>query len=325
MKTKKHKFLYRTLIVVGSVLGISLMGLPWFFSTSVGTKFLVSFVRPQGSLSLENLSLHWFGPQEIKGIRYSSKGLLFTCDAIDVQSSLFSLLINPESSSVCITSPACQLFPEELQINSPILTSKPSQGSFTLPFPPLQLSLLKLLHLPNNLSITQGSLQFLPKENPPILLESIDLSFSSDKINETFSLQVHAKSLSGTQTGLLSLHAKSQEKGEVLFDANISNLPLDGVDALIALISPKHRGLLVELIGPELSCQCQSAISFMSYKGEAQIQSRELEISLSFHTKSNNIILRSPSIVRAQIPPRLSSLPTPIHCSLQVDSLSLRC
>lgn len=92
MKKKSKKPIYITIICILSILLIIIFLIPSFFSSKVGTNFLISKIEKKSNAKIEIESFHltWMGPQKIKKLSYQDPNLGLNVDSIISNMSLYS-------------------------------------------------------------------------------------------------------------------------------------------------------------------------------------------------------------------------------------------
>ncbi len=168
------------------------------------------------NLSIDELSLSWTEGQSLKGLRYKEEGLEVAVAAIESDCSFWNLLFRSgNAGKTTITNPILRVDPEKKRTEKKGKTWSDFKGE---------------LIVKNGRAIAKN-----------VTIDGIHINF---KKGEVFSFFAEGK----TADGGFSLQGKEGFEGK----GTITRLPLKGVDELVSIFYPQHRGLLLEIFGNTL-------------------------------------------------------------------------
>ncbi len=175
---------------IALVLVISLLFLPTFLSTKLGTELLVSSLGKK--IQLTKLHLSWFGRQKILQLEINKQNQpWFSSSEITINSSLISILLSHKIKKLEVIEP--KLFWEEKpHISSASLEShtKPKRFSFNV-------------YSVQALQVTNGSFTVIPLDYPVMQFDHIDLKWTRQQ--DLGNLVLQATSLQNQSKGSIHL------------------------------------------------------------------------------------------------------------------------
>jgi hypothetical protein len=221
--------------------------LPTILSSSWGKEKITSIVNQSipGKIQVENLSLSWFGSQNVQGLTLldpENKAIL-SLDNISTNASLFSLLFHPLTPS----------FLEFNNLNATIIGDNEGNTNLRRALDKQCCTMSpKRETTPLSISLknTQGLLNLFPEKGSVTLKISGDTEQNSQKGNFNIDAEMYGKGSfkNSDLTEILQSPASTLK-----VNADIINFPVELLDQIHSLRSPAYSGLLKELLGDELN------------------------------------------------------------------------
>jgi hypothetical protein len=182
-------------------------------------------------IEVEKLQLSWFHDQEIKGLRFKTKGLEFNLDSLRLQSPLWKVFIpGKDLDLIEIKKPFLIYELDSLVQRSSEQEKTPEWLAF-------------LLH-PLKLDLHEGYLQCLTAEHA-VLLENLNCQARFISLDQPLDLSLKAQSISGLKRGSveLDLHIERPAQWLASLDADIQiqDFPLE---ITTAFVQPDQAQLL---------------------------------------------------------------------------------
>lgn len=263
---KLIKYLFGTLL---SLLVLSILLLPTLVSTNAGKEILLQRFgqkNPDLNLSVQKLSLSWFGGQKIEGIKVQERSGLFTFSATTFASSasLLHLLWNRPD----LTHP----FPLSFS------------GTFTL-------SGGRLNILKTDFEGLEGEL-LIPSERTSLLFRAWGTSVQENE--------------KGNFTLCTLLSDLKSQNPSLDVQIELVDLPIKALDQIAGIFNPNFSGILVEGIGPTLNLTLHGDISKDKLDCDFKIGSTNLQGSVQTKWQEGNVALANPGNIQLLITPALA-------------------
>lgn len=237
-------FLSVTLLIICSAIAFTAL-LPTLLSSSWGKEKMTSIINQTipGKVKVDNLSLSWFGSQSLEGLSLSDpeNTSILSLGNIKTNASLFGLFFHP-------------LAPRSLEFNDLNATIIGDNEGNTNLRRALDKHCCQNDSKSTPLSIalknTQGLLQLVPGQDFITLKISGETEQNTKKGNFNIDAEMRGDALN-TNSDLTNLIHSSESGLKV--NANIINFPVELIDQIVALSSPKNAGILSEILGDELN------------------------------------------------------------------------
>ncbi|MGM0440756.1 MAG: hypothetical protein ACQEP8_06570 [Chlamydiota bacterium] len=294
-------------IVVAALLGLS----PKLLSHPKGREFLLNQVnqRIMGKLDIEEISLNWIGDQRLKGITLldPQDRKILEIDDILIPRTLSSLLIGyRHEMDVILQDPHLEIIindDETSNLQRALSSSKTSETPTTAPTP--RHSSASYYHKAPNLKlkIYQGFFSLTYQNLSPINFKDINVDLAATESLKKLDIKVEALTNYGAQTGSLIVNGNfsgstlSQRFFDANFNAQVDNLPLEGIDSLVSLYNPKLRGLLTALLGDQLNAKLVIQPNAHKKKLFFNCTTPTLKANFSGKTIDGNFDLSSPATI----------------------------
>lgn len=255
------KVLIITSVSLICLLGLFLLFLPSILSSEGGKNFLTRTIAQKtgGELSIQDLSLSWTKAQKIEDLRFEKQGeMLLTFDSLTLDTSFWNLLFRSGSlGETTLTKPQLTLSAKTFAPSTPSEKPPPILKTKKVGKP-----LWK--NVSGKIKIKEGSLALRQANADLIRMDQIDFLLNLSK--GTFPLTLEAEGSSQQKNLLGKFHAKAfvsqkeemidletAEALEIDGEANLSNFPVAGIDALLSLAYPSTKGLLLATFGNNLN------------------------------------------------------------------------
>lgn len=311
---KKFSWYKQIFLWLGGLLTLLIGGiiaLPAILSSKAGTKWLCKELYRQKGIELEvdNLSLHWFGPQVATQIRGGivKKKLTFSGERIESSASLWELLTQNQLQQMVIQSP-------HIDIETPLIP--PSVWIYRKP-PTHKAGMLSewqvtasSLQTPwkGSLQIKEGSLICKDPALEPIVFDKIQCDL---EMKEGLVGSLNARTLQGKESGSLNLRASLQPSNDCQVQLSLQNLPTKGLDQCASLFFPEYQGLLPSLIGSSLNVEAQLLSEGELINLHFDLLSSLSQIHIDGKSSSSLFSLTKPAEITFELSPRLLSLLSP--------------
>lgn len=267
---------------------------PSILSSKSGQRILEKHLSKKldGSFSVENLNLSWFGYQKIHGVEFKSNinSNHFSIESIAISNSLWNLFITKNyQGSTVITAPSWTLDTASLKKDK-----EPKKTSPTL------LRLTKKLIIKNaDITILSGKTQNIEFYKTDITYNTSDHNFIDLKIKGSSKMTAHAGQFDiDSHFSLKQLEGKLQKQHsftELLNNLDLSikaktiNFPILGVDHLMSLKNPKLDGFLVSIFGPMLNSDINIELQPSSYAASLDLLSKNIKTSCQISSTNKGI------------------------------------
>ena len=308
------KMIKRLLVTFGSLLVLLVIFagmLPALVSSSWGKNYLANFLgqKIESKVVLDELSLSWFGSQEIKGLKISDAKdqNIFSCNAITSDASLWNILIvKHDFGMVKISSPALRISKEFRAVSN--VQKMPLQQAALVYIPPLA-ELFKQFtpDFTGSVIIADGAVQLASPGLDPITFQNIQLLAQVPRGFNQVSLALQAETLQQNTQGQIAINAKIEDMRAAYpqMDCSISckSLPVRGIDQIMALFHPELGGILVSGLGATLDVSWQSRFSDKVITSNLTALSPNLNAQLAVKTEGGEVSLSSPGKITLTVTP----------------------
>lgn len=307
--------------------------LPTAISSKWGNDKLIGMINQQipGSLSVERLSLSWFGPQELHGtlLKDAQGEPILSLKKGMTQSSLFQLLLNDLSFTGLTIDSLNGTLSTDAQGNTNFekaLNKKCCQPTLPNKDKPITIMFKNV-----NALINLG-----PSGNNQLTVHLAGET-SQNTQSGKFSVDAQLKGIAPRQ--LLNMdpqaleHLRATGQAEFKMNAEIVNLPVALVDQFVALKRPELAGLLQEALGQQLNLTLNQ---ITTSKGlEFTLNANSAQMTTSIEAAVNDLIsLKKPLTASFKVTPQLLAklvaatktplpwrLKSPATAELIIDSL----
>ena len=279
----------------GIILGafVLVLVLPTYFSTRLGTKQLCYLVgKSQGAqLTVDHLSLSWFGGQEAEGFKYRSKQTDLDFKRFVTDSSLLALVLTKRANDTQLIEPdvTMRIFSEAKKRKTQAAFFLPFKGGVKIKSGKLsvvrrQLKTAELFDVDIDLNIADGSL--------PIMMDAVGKT-AYDSTTGGFTVRASVEKdregsvASKWLTSNLGLPKTSNLKYSL--DGDFSNFPLLGFDELV------FDGWLTKVIGPSVNLKAQGALGGTSNNLRLNIASQGLNGNINIDAPNAAWVITSGS------------------------------
>lgn len=298
------KLLITLLVIFACSLMLVISLFPTIASSDWGKDKLLLVANRQipGSVSIEKLSINWFGPQELQGVTLKDPqgDTVLSFQAGVTQSSLFQLLWNKRPT-------------DDLKLqNLNGILSTDSSGITNL-----QQALNKSCCLQKTAKSAQqtaidfknvnAALTFGNGSHQPLTLQAVGET-AQGNLNGNFRIDV---TLNGVDiTRLVHFDEQSIENlqtdpnAELKINADVSNFPVALLDELIVLNNPKLGGLLSELLGQKIDLKLSQTATRKGINFDLKAQSPLLSAEINAIV-GESITLAKPAKITLKTTPSL--------------------
>lgn len=252
---------FTTSILILSALFLLIASLPSILSTSWVKDRLLNSVSSEinGSVQAENITLSWFGPQKVEGVR----------------------LLGPHGEEVAT------LYS---------LTTDTSLFAFMSSNPTLKGTRIQMLNaeLGDPLVKTLGA-KYFPyhvKGSDSVSLTDTNLTF--DGSSESFTFQASGQTLHKKKKGAFNFDFVVSEEGSRL-KGNIDQFPVEILDVLAALNTPSAYGVMTQLIGETLNLKINEASQGETSHFTINLRSDRMKMDLEGQLTDDALVISSPS------------------------------
>ena len=295
--TRVKKSLFFSLIFLIGILFLLGAFLPTFLSSGLGKKCIIQLVESStgANISIENLSLSWFGKQEITELFFDdSKGSEIRCDQILSEASLAKLLIGKgDIGTLFIKSPQAKV-----QLTSPKKAPKNSiekkgSGKRIKRFYP---------NVKGQLVIDDGAIQFKDTEKTLVSVHQVDLNLQFPLQLSSLSFKAQGKTQQEDLYGYFKFEIQQGRKC-IEGTAAITNFPIAGLDQLFGMFCPSQKGLILAAIGDTLNFHGAIVPNDNNLQIEIDLRSPQLLLNLNAEYQNSLLSLQKEGRVKWTINP----------------------
>lgn len=250
-RSSAFKIIVRTLAILACLVLATVAALPSLLSSQWVKNTLLGWVNKDipGHIEIGEISLHWSGPQDIRDVTLKDPqgNQIVTLKSAHADVSLFTLIFAPsESRDIDIEN-----------LNATLI--KDSSGLTNI-----QRALQKDLAPP---LAESKALSF-----PPIVLKNVNAHVHAANDKLPFTLQLNGSTQQGSLLGNFTVNAQlshtlaqqvlhknvkwsdfaNNKESPLKLDANVTHMPVELLDQILAYNNPAYTGKLLKLLGPQL-------------------------------------------------------------------------
>lgn len=322
---QKISWFKRIVLFLGSLLILLIalvIALPSILSSKAGTKWLCKELSRQKGieLSIETLSLHWFGPQVATQINgsYIKKKLTFSGERVESSASLWELLFQNNFQQMIIQSPHISLETPLIPPSVWIYQKQPTHKAGMVSDWQLGIDLLRT-PWKGSLQLENGSLLCKDPVLEPITFDQISCNL---ELQQEISGSLNARTLQGKESGSVSLKLSLQPSNDCQIQLSLHNLPTKGLDQCASLFFPQHQGFLPALVGSSLNVEAQLLSHGDLINLHFDVLSSLCEIHIDGKSSSSLFSLTKPAQVSCKLSPDLVPFLTQMLPSLKTLTLT---
>lgn len=295
-----NKFFFILLAIILFIL-VGIAALPSLLSTHWGKQKLSYYIKRVYKIdtACDRLSLSWFGHQEITNLVLDSPfGYHFDCDIIKTEATLLDILFRRTIGHLYFDRPyfemASHLNPSSKQEKKSPHKQKGKKSAsacgFSIPFD-------------GAIICSYGKLLFF-SEISPISFDAVQFELANSPEKGAFA-HLSCHTLQNEMQGSVHLDASCSQEKSFDVQASVSNLPVTGVDELIALFYPRYAKLAPAALGSNanLSLHASSANELFSLSLSASSPLCHLELAMN--TKNGALSLQEPAKLSMTLTPAL--------------------
>ncbi|MCB1109341.1 MAG: hypothetical protein KDK64_00005, partial [Chlamydiia bacterium] len=286
------KWIWTVIVGCVGVILLFLIFLPTILSSDAGTRFLIRRVENQtgGTLTVRNLQLSWLGEQKIDALQFQEgKGFLLTFDTLTSDCSFWNLLFRRGSvGKTQINNLHISAYPKVSEEKVAALKevgkkAKKPKGEFWSDFR-------------GHLILSNGRVTI----QNGVSIYAINVNLELDK---TSAFKVEGKARRNEQLG----NFYGEGKQSPLWEGGMTftNVPVEGLDQIVALIRPKSQGLLLALLGDTINAQLQSIPTPEGLSLACDVNSPRLRVDLKPTYQEGVFRLETPGRIALTVKPLL--------------------
>lgn len=289
------------------VLGLLLLFLPTFLSTSFGKKQLESKISAYtgGTLTLGSVSCSWWNPQKIESVqlRDAQNRLVFQAPRLEISAPLWKILLFSDVEHCTLTSP------EYLVVDRPsFLSHLPIQWQPCQFTPSLAFNLgINLSSLSGTIEVVEGQVAVAVPQIDPVLFSHIHLKAILPKNKAPIELSLQCETLQQQVAGKVDLRASIKNfqasYPSIDAEATLIKLPVQGIDQLIGQFNRRAQGLLFDLIGPIMDLSVGFKSSQETFELNLTALSPQFSAQISTQNVNGWISLKNPGLIKLTMPP----------------------
>lgn len=286
--------------------------IPMVLSSSYGAKKISSYLseRTSAKVSIDKISLQWFGSQVVSGIHYEDlkHQMSATVELIQTDSSLFHFLFHPSHiGELKILKPSVVLQKQ----TGPVLSLKSPQihKASLLYLPALDPFFTKdLFAVTGLITITDGSIEVMTSDTSKVTFSKIGSTCFIARDKSQMTLTLNALSSDEQRQGTILfegfLRDVSTDSPSFTSKTTLSSFPVNGLDQIVTLLAPQYKGLLVDTIGPTLDVAAAAELSKSILQLKFTMNSDNVKASLYTKKESNAITLTAPASLSLTLSPK---------------------
>lgn len=266
---------------------------PTLLSTGWGKNLILGFVERSSNykITLDNLSLSWFGPQTLEHLQVREKaGEPFaSCERISCSAPLWRLVIGSRNfQDLHVIKPSLTLQTQAL--SQPVSFIKIKKASL-LPSADLNLSFL-----PSgvDLKLEDGEFTLLHGKTLLVGYHKLQIQAEIPVSRESAKWDLSGETTEGNITGTFNSVGKMDAQDRFSTSTKFVNFPLRGIDALLSHFHPEAEGLLVEAFGASLNLSLEGSFSRDKLACSLSLRSPLLTAQLQTTSGANSILLSQP-------------------------------
>lgn len=302
---------------LGILLFLLLLLTPALLSTQWGKERLIAFLQQPGmrEISLEELSLSWLGPQQIKKIKITlpKEQFSLSVDALSTSTPLWNLLLpKKDLKKVTIDSPHFSIAQHSSADRPKPAKEQPVAFAASLEkrapqFDPCLIDVHEVFHptFKGTFTIRNGALIVTTLTQEKLSLTDLESSLIFSSYAAPDHLDLSAKVSEGNDSGSFSLQAKLSASHALQVEAVMQRFPLALVDSLFSGYAPAYSGLLQEALGPSLDLSLRSLISKEQFSFSLQSSSQNFSAYIESQKEADAIAFLPSSRLSLSLSPQL--------------------
>ncbi len=283
---------------------------PTLLSTGWGKELLCSYLEEKfgGDVSMQDVDLNWFDDQRVSTFQLidEKKQLIFTFNQLKTDATLWQILFQDDFGHLFIQSPI-------LKVSSPLISLKspkhlPWQQSGLLAAPELAIALPEsLASYSGSPVITNGMILFTPPNAAPITFSNINVIAHLDDEVQKLVFELNAETNYAQFMGHISSKGSVTQLSAFIpsFDitSNLTQLPIQGLEQIIARLHPKAQGLLLSMFGETIDLALHTGASLGNFTLDLTAKSPNLQAAFSAASENGQILLKQPGTLSLNLTP----------------------
>jgi len=308
------------------LIGIAIAALPTIISHPVVAPGVVRFVNNhiQGTIAVQSLRLRWLGPQNIEGfyLRDTHDNVMISFESITADISLWDIMLKRRSNiAISVESPTANIVIEKSgDINVLNTLSTPSKSTTTGSHPKKS---PKSTPFSLDAKIHDGTLVVSKAGLSPVTFSDVETNLVAITSHNYFTIKLNALTQQNDSTGnievdaaiegpIFKIHNRNStillnENASIEMTAKMHNLPIEGIDSLIALYHPQYATLLTNIMGGNADIVASISTADQNTSLQLHAKAPNFEIDIAGEAQKDMFYLSPPSIINATITPELST------------------
>lgn len=322
------KILAKCLGILAFLAILAFFCLPYFFSTATGKEILIKILSEKtgSSISIEDLSLSWLGPQSAKKIHIQNprEKMGGSCETVVTDASLWSLLRN-DVGHLQLTAPYFQTTRAfvPVQTQKEFLKKSAFRSASLVGASPT----VEIINLPikGRIDVQNGKVELKPPGLEPIQFDQIALSIDR-RTEEEIAIALNCNTSQQGTSGNIAI--KSTGTGlrspfpSLSLQASVSQLPVLGVDQIVSIFAPHLNGVIYAAVGSKVDMQCSLAAAKGTFDLNLNARSPLMNAQIATKTEGGKVSLKSPAAFSISLTPALLQKLAKFTPSLQTLVLS---
>ncbi len=278
--------------------------LPTLMSSTWGKKRLFHYLKSQYHIDVhcERLSLEWFGHIEITDLEVidMEKKLTFTCDAIKTDADLYDIVFKKNFGHLFSDKPYLKIHSSLLSFFSASPHIHPLQRASLYPLgkTPEPLYRLSLPYI-GTLNCSYGKIEVLAEGLEPILFDEIALNLENFPAEYTLYAHLSCLTMQKGVQGKIQADATCAQMNTstpiLKAQADLSQLPVEGIDELLSSFKPRYKGLLVQAVGETADASLHIVSAAGNFEIDLTTASPLFTAQMSMATENNSVVLKKPA------------------------------
>ncbi len=308
------------IFIIGLLLAIFA---PTILSTQFGKNIFFKSLKSMTGYEIrsETLKLQWMHGQSLTQVEVvdSSGKAVFTADEITSTATLWKICFYHDVGHLTVENPSVVIEPPQKFLSK--LT--PQHAGFVF-----AVTLVPSKHVLGEISVKNGSAQFVTPGLEPIFMKEIELDATllPQQIKIVGAGVTEEKGAQGTfQIDLLAYPGSDQ------IDANLKliNFPLRAADQVVSILYPQLKGIIRDTIGESFNAD----VKLKNLKNDLELfvkaQSDRFSADLQTQLQGDTLVLASPATLQMELTPqafeKLTSLSIQkgVATQLKIDQLSI--
>ncbi len=284
---------------------------PTLLSTGWGKQIVIDKVGRNlgGVMTIETLSLNWFGTQTIEGIkvRDEKNQPVLNCPLVKVNQTLWKIVFSRDMGEWTIGSFEYTLrdsLPQMAHMHVKTLDRAGLLPQVQLSVTPLQQG---LKGLSGKLDVKNGKVVVLSPNVDPITFNEIALTASLPKDQDQLEIQFNCKTEQSRVQGNVKLTATlrnlNAEMPSVIAQAVMVQLPVRGIDQIVSQFYAPLDGQLLNMIGPTIDMNLNLKTATDVFQLNLDANSPQFSENLSSEASDGIVSLKNPGLIKLTMPP----------------------